>query len=448
MLPSLCKCTELPIWETDKHSLAYEVLDRERAKAMYRALGVKEGDGKALDAFKAKYCNTCHAVAVPTGGTGDPGFTVQEGVSCVACHGADGVTNGWVDAHGSALQLKRQAWRKLDRGDKETKYGMTDLWNPVKRARLCASCHIGNLAEGKLVTHAMYAAGHPPLPSFEVVAFSDMMPRHWDLMKEKPPEVQKLQGFEDPSKAEAAESTMMLLGNLVAFQTTMSLVEAQAQDKKDWPELAHFDCYACHHELKQPSWRQARGYRGAPGRPTLRLWSTALLDLAFQQEAGDRAAADKLSQEFQTKLAALEQACNQQPFGKPEAVAELSRALAKWTEQRIECLSKKEITARGFGPLLEKLKIDLGKAHFPDYDSTRQAVWAYAVLHRDTVSPEKHKALMESMGWRELEAYLHLKFPVGRVEKSTKELEDGLQRINDFDPTRLRRLFEGASRNE
>jgi hypothetical protein len=29
-----------------------------------------------------------------------------------------------------------------------------------------------------------------------------------------------------------------------------------------WPELAmaHSDCYACHHDLQSPSWRQARGY--------------------------------------------------------------------------------------------------------------------------------------------------------------------------------------------
>jgi hypothetical protein len=36
-----------------------------------------------------------------------------------------------------------------------------------------------------------------------------------------------------------------------------------------WPELATFDCYACHHSLQLPSWRQARGYTGTPGYPPL-----------------------------------------------------------------------------------------------------------------------------------------------------------------------------------
>ena len=62
---------------------------------------------------------------------------------------------------------------------------MTDLWDPVKRATKCASCHIGNPGEQKVVTHAMYAAGHPPLPGLETATFSDAMPRHWEYLREK-----------------------------------------------------------------------------------------------------------------------------------------------------------------------------------------------------------------------------------------------------------------------
>ena len=32
---------------------------------------------------------------------------------------------------------------------------------------MCLSCHLGNAREGRVVTHEMYAAGHPPLPGFE-----------------------------------------------------------------------------------------------------------------------------------------------------------------------------------------------------------------------------------------------------------------------------------------
>ncbi len=31
---------------------------------------------------------------------------------------------------------------------------------------------------------------------------------------------------------------------------------------KTWPELAEYNCYACHHSLQAESWRQQRGYGG------------------------------------------------------------------------------------------------------------------------------------------------------------------------------------------
>ena len=43
------------------------------------------------------------------------------------------------------------------------------------RAKLCSACHVGNVEDGKLVTHEMYAAGHPPLPGIEIVAFCDAL---------------------------------------------------------------------------------------------------------------------------------------------------------------------------------------------------------------------------------------------------------------------------------
>ena len=44
--------------------------------------------------------------------------------------------------------------------------------NPARRAERCTSCHVGSESEGRFVTHEMYAAGHPPLPPVEVMAFS------------------------------------------------------------------------------------------------------------------------------------------------------------------------------------------------------------------------------------------------------------------------------------
>src|SRR5262249_6382040 len=145
---------------------------------------------------------------------------------------------------------------------KEAEGGMTDMWNPAKRGRVCASCHVGNAEEGKVVTHAMYAAGHPPLPSFETATFGDAMPRHWKLLKEKPAAVQRLLQY-DPEELE--QSHVVVGGAVAEFRQAMSMLAVQAKKCAEAAaesslDLAQYDCYACHHELRAPGWRQKRGY--------------------------------------------------------------------------------------------------------------------------------------------------------------------------------------------
>ena len=60
---------------------------------------------------------------------------------------------------------------------------------PATRPRAagrCATCHVGSPADGKFVTHEMYAAGHPPLPPLEVMTFSRDQPMHYKLPKDLP----------------------------------------------------------------------------------------------------------------------------------------------------------------------------------------------------------------------------------------------------------------------
>src|SRR5947209_12356109 len=111
---------------------------------------------------------------------------------------------------------------------------MTDLWDPAKRTALCASCHIGNKEQGKFVTHEMYAAGHPPLPGFEVATFSNQMPRHWQYLKEKDEKVLALLEY-DAAQASLEETNLLAIGVLVNFQASMDIL-AHLQEK-EWPEL-------------------------------------------------------------------------------------------------------------------------------------------------------------------------------------------------------------------
>src|SRR5262249_11781730 len=143
----------------------------------------------------------------------------------VACHGA---YKEWFVEHG----VFAKAWREMSREDKETKKGMFDLWNPVKRAEKCASCHIGNRAERKVLTHEIYAAGHPPLPSFEAATFSDQMPRHWQYLAEKKPEVQQLLHFD----GKLERTHLALVSAAVSLREAMKLVAEEAAECAQEPD--------------------------------------------------------------------------------------------------------------------------------------------------------------------------------------------------------------------
>src|SRR5262245_9434562 len=145
----LCMFSEWSVWKThDKHAQAYAVLKGER--------GRKIGELLKQDVLKQETgCLGCHAMSnLPGKGKGqlDP----QDGVSCGGCHGPSGGDGGWLGPH------SQKNWRNKT---PEEKYalGLRDLRDPVIRAELCMSCHVGNAEEGKVVSHAMMAAGHPPL---------------------------------------------------------------------------------------------------------------------------------------------------------------------------------------------------------------------------------------------------------------------------------------------
>ncbi len=161
--------TEYSIWKTqDKHAQAYAVLKGELGQQMGRLLKADVLDPKTG-------CLNCHAMnSLAQGGAEQ--FNPTDGVSCGGCHGP---SEKWLEAH------KNPAWRKKTPQEK-AELGMTDLRNPHTRADLCMSCHVGNATQGKVVTHPMFAAGHPPLPPIEVASFSKNEPQHWARSQGRP----------------------------------------------------------------------------------------------------------------------------------------------------------------------------------------------------------------------------------------------------------------------
>lgn len=409
--------TEYAIWKThDKHAQAYAVLEGPRSERMARLMGLPP---EALTK-EAAGCLNCHAMNYLGKREGQE-FKITEGVSCGGCHGP---SEKWGAAH------TRKEWRTRTPEQKERE-GMRDLRDPTVRAEVCVSCHVGNAAEGKVVTHAMFAAGHPPLPPFEIATFSRNEPQHWRDDRDVPyfqknkdnPEVRRNYHLEG---LEFQRTRFALVGSLVALRATMKLVSDRAGlsqelapsatwpelqlalkdvDEKEankfrqavpryWPEiaLAHSDCYACHHELKYPGYRQERGFgyplasrpliRVTPGRPLVRTWPLPLPESALiwtnQKKQLD---------ELETHLKALAAACSARPFGNPDSVGKTAEMLAQWCDQRVIELKKAGYSNDSVLRLLRSLCSLFDGSRQPtttlDYEGARQVASVLQVAYEE-----------------------------------------------------------------
>jgi hypothetical protein len=443
--PLLCRCTEVDDWkDKDKHTMAHELLKDKRAQKMGEALG--------WDVMTDPRCISCHGIPgtkeqfdqknfVGTQKIGFDEAKIKEGITCTVCHGANKTT--WVKEHGSPDERERLVWRARSREEKDKVFGMTDLWDPSKRAKLCLSCHIGNTAEKKFVTHSMYAAGHPPLPGVELATFSDEMPRHWQYLAEKDEDVQKLLNY-DPKDASLEKTRLVLTSGLAAFRDSMQLLSTQAADDKAWPELAQFDCYACHHELKTPAWRQNRLPKGKPGRPQMREWPTALVKASLLF-LGDKPSA------LAEHLKPLREEFDNTPFGNPGRVAAAADKVVVWADERLKALNAKKAKKKKDDPDQFERPLDRAGAltilcslatlppdETPDYDSARQIAWAIEIIYHE-LFPKKlsvDKEIEEQL--LALRKQLKLNLPSGKAQTIVGQLGDSMRTLGDYDPNAFR----------
>jgi hypothetical protein len=421
----ICRMIEFPIYETqDKHKLAYRSLTGDRAREMSRLLGYEV---KTQDA-----CLNCHSTA-----DRDRGMQLyareDDGITCVACHGA---VAEWVEIH---QRTDNRMWRELSRKTKEDRYGMIDLWSPVRRAEKCASCHIGSHAEGKVVSHRMYAAGHPPLPGFEAATFSEAQPRHWESLAQKKPE-RRNRLNPVPDRRNLDQSQLVVVNGLVAFRESIKLFADQtaaAQDRPDgsaapWPDFARYDCAACHHDLRADngaSSRQIRRRGNDPGRPVPSEWPLILVQLAMA--AADPKQAAQQEVQLQLGLVAFQRSLRAKPFGDPELTGPAARNVVHWADSLLQRLERTLVDVVKARELLLKL-CTIACETIPDYDSARQIAWAFKIIYRESVSggdPLIEHALAD------LETDLALSLPPARIQAPiVPTLPDRLKLIANFDP--------------
>ena len=294
------------IWfDQDPHSRAYTSLLSQASIRIVSRLEneeLKPSSPKYLDILNTR-CISCHA------NEWAPEAERVLGADCQVCHGD---AAAWGSEHYSSK------WKALGaRRFEDTQ--MLNVENIVSRAKICCSCHIGELnrTQGtsigldREVDHRMMAAGHPPM-HFDFESYMRRYPSHWD------------------SKEEAVglgSTTGMYrwrVGKLTATTTKLSLLAARAErsTKKnapvnDWPELSEYSCTSCHHALSQPSWRQV------PSANTIANWddwSVSQLDCAVR---------DPSREQLQSQLALLK-ALVEQRAPDPSKVAISASSLQRW----------------------------------------------------------------------------------------------------------------------
>ena len=343
--------TESTTWETkDLHSRTFKVLKEPLAQRMSKGL--------KYDVTSSAKCLSCHGIdryagtPMPQGQIDvaarfEMGAKGQEtpGITCNACHG---LRPKWQFDH-TTPKGGKMTWRTL-KPEQKAEAGMRDLRDPVVKAALCVTCHVGNAAEGKVVTHEMYAAGHPPLPPFELASYMEGEPKHWGY-----PTDPKLKFFADlpekdrwplyhfhTAKEESYLARHYAAGSIATLRAEAELLLADAEKAATGDYLidyARFDCYACHHDIPDVA-RQKRGYEGAPGRPPLRAAAAVPARLvAAHAEKIDTGGLAAKAMGFEERWVALRKAATSRPFGDPALVKDSAKSMIDWCNGflRVQC---------------------------------------------------------------------------------------------------------------
>lgn len=433
------KLTESVTWEEqDPHSRAFAVLKT--------PLGKQMSDRLKYDVTKAPQCLTCHAI--DTQRPGADRFVGQDaiGIGCTACHG---FPKEWQSKHYESPTGTTVPWR-TESPEKKAAAGMQNLRDPITKAHLCASCHVGNPEEGTVITHEMYVAGHPPLPPFELLTFMNDGPRHWgtpfelEYFKSLDSETAKKFSFRPSEGAAGYAARHLAAGAVAAVWAEARLLKADSERAmKSQPhaglDYARFDCYACHHDLKLPSDRQKRGYDGPPGRPPVKAWVGALAGVVAANLPGGK------DDDFSAKWKAVQQATYARPYADPMLMAKAADDLEKWTDT---------VKVRFDGETnwsqadVERLHAALREAArsekwLGDPEAVMALVWAYRSLHE----PLKGSPLADTELAKVLPVRLRDEFSKNGKPITVGEIwRDRMKRFNAFESVKFLTLFPDKGR--
>lgn len=328
--------------QNDSHSKAYELLSNDRSRAMATRLGLAA-------ARSAKICLDCHADNVPQARRGER-FQISDGVGCEACHGG---AESWLSSHHNVPAVSHAD---------NVAAGLYPTDKASERADLCLSCHLGT--RDKFATHRIMAAGHPRL-SFELDTFTEL----WRTAGRQPH--YRVDADYRARKNAASHSYTWAAGLLQEGRRRLALIGGgKTTGDRMFPELALYDCHACHRSMKSVQWRRLRRHGGAgPGRPFINdgtfvmAWTLA--------RAVSPSEADELASALQALHLAGDRSIEVLRQAAADLDANLARMQAKLTERIVSSRERR---------ILEEILTTGADGEFLDYASAEQAFMAVQML--------------------------------------------------------------------
>jgi hypothetical protein len=363
---------EYTTWQTrDKHAGAYNLLLNAQSEQIARKLGLET-------AHTADVCLDCHADNVPEARRG-PRFQITDGVGCEACHGG---AETWLQLHTvNANETSHQ--RNLNAG-------LYPTANPATRAEVCQSCHLGD--ESKFVTHRLMGAGHPRL-SFELDTFTAIEPAHFvvddDYRARKPV---------------ASGTKTWAIGQAKAVANVLDVVLDSKRGRTGlFPELAFFDCHACHRPMSAGRWRERASLGLGPG--IVRFNDANLIML--------RAAADvvspPLAQEVRQRGRALHRASQASASDWRAAAA----ALLETALGAVDTFARHNFDQADSRALLESLIAEGERGEYIDYVAAEQTTMAIGAI----------VTTMREAGWMDNGEYALIEEAMAGMYDAVKEDE-------------------------
>ncbi|MFN5395486.1 MAG: hypothetical protein ACK5EO_16420 [Planctomycetota bacterium] len=345
------------VWQQDGHltnefRLILEKLKNQNAVGLnhsWASIDPEKINDKDADPVFLKNCLTCHA-GIQADSQKSPmalgrpweEFAVDRSavsngsIGCEACHG-----------RGSEYLTKHLSpnWLTYSPLQKQAE-GFRDLENSAVSAQVCLSCHLGSPSESKIITHEMYAAGHPPLPPFDLAKFLDeTCKKHWiDLTtksaslaktpaRPNDPSVEYLRKhFESPLdnpleklnseiQGHFRKTQQSRVGQVMASLMSQDLMLFNAESQNLHGDYGVYDCVGCHQTL----YKQIRGsysIKGrVPGRPLGLMWTRPAKSNLVTPVLAPIASFQKL----------LDDELNKTPFGSP---ADLQKVFSEFAQQR------------------------------------------------------------------------------------------------------------------